>query len=303
MKQSLNRPRARFMAARVSIRFASRPHHTEGRRFVRWTRASCRSRMTVLLLVGSTALVACGDPSQTASPSSSAASTVADTSSSLPVAVPPTTLIVTSTSNTAPSSTSADPLSPRHIDHAGLSAALPIAAQFGWLPASALEENDTDLTSRLGIGDCSGQGSVTPSREHAATNRRYSVDQDSLVTVTFYDVETVEGAAAYVSALDALVGCATPLNPEVSFDVIVFADPTPCDDARGIRTHQPVSETIDEWCRVGNLIAWIRLDPTGVNASETDNSGPPPVAPTDEQGRAALVVVGNSLRAAWDAAG
>lgn len=85
--------------------------------------------------------------------------------------------------------------------------------------------------------------------------------------------------------------------------MIVFAAPTPCDDARGIRTHQPVSETIDEWCRIGNLIAWIRLYPTGVNAFETDNSAPPPVAPTDEQARAALVVVGNSLRAAWDAAG
>ena len=91
-----------------------------------------------------------------------------------------------------------------------LSAALPIAAQFGWLPASTLEENDTDLTSQLGIGDCNGRGSVTPSREDAATNRRYSVDQDSLVTVTFYDVETVEGAVEYLSALDALVGCATP---------------------------------------------------------------------------------------------
>ncbi len=201
---------------------------------------------TVLLLVGSTALVACGDPSQTASPLSSAVSTVADSSSSLPVAVPLTTLIVTSTSSTAPSSTSASPPAPRHIDHAGLSAALPIAAQFGWLPTSTLEENDTDLTSRLGLGDCNGRGSVTPSREDAATNRRYSVDQDTLVTVTFYDVEAVEDAVAYVSALDALVGCATPPNPEISFDVIVFADPTPCDDARGIRTHQPVSETVDD---------------------------------------------------------
>lgn len=78
---------------------------------------------------------------------------------------------------------------------------------------------------------------------------------------------------------------------------------TSCDEVRGIRTHQPVSETIDEWCRVGNLIAWIRLYPTGVTASETDSSAPPPVAPTDDQAIAALVVVGHSLQAAWDAAG
>ncbi len=123
-----------------------------------------------------------------------------------------------------------------------------------------------------------------------------------MATVTFYDVESVEGAAQYLSALDALGGCATPPHLEVSFDLIVVAAPTSCDDALGIRTHQPDSETVDEWCRVGNLIAWIRLYPTGVIASMTDNSAPPPVVPTDEQAGAALVVVGNSLRAAWDAA-
>ena len=284
-------------------RFARGAPHSERRRVVPWTGASWQSRTTVLLLIGGAALVACGDPSQTASPLSSTGLTVAETSSSMPAAVPPTSLVVTSTSSTAPPSTSAAPTAPRHIDHERLSSALPIAAQFGWLPASTREENDTDLTSRLGISDCNGHGAITQSREDAATNRRYSVDQDSLATVTFYDVESVEVAAQYFSALDALVGCATPPTPEISFDVVVFAASTPCDDARGIRTHQPVSETIDEWCRVGNLIAWIRLDPTGVTASEIDNSAPPPVAPTDEQGRAALVVVGNSLRAAWDAAG
>ncbi|HQZ33804.1 MAG TPA: hypothetical protein PK020_05235 [Ilumatobacteraceae bacterium] len=258
---------------------------------------------TMLVVLGTTALVGCGDPSETSSPVSGASSTVSDSSSVSPTSAPATTVDVTTTSAAAPSSAATDASVPRHLDHAGLAAALPISAQFPWLPATTVQDDDTDLTSRLMIGDCSGQSTVMLTREESATNRLFSADQDALAEVTFYDVETVEDAGQYLAALDAFVGCPSSPSPEVSFDVIALAASTSCDEAFGIRTHQPVSETIDEWCRVGNLIAWIRLYPTGVTAPEMDSSAPPPVAPTDDQANAALVAVGQNLRMAWDASG
>lgn len=253
----------------------------------------------MLMVLGITALVGCGDPSETSSPVSDASSTVSDSSSVLPVA----TVEVTTTSAAAPSNAASDASVPRHLDHHWLSTALPNSAQFPWLPATTVQDDDTDLTSRLMIGDCSGQSTVMPTREESATNRLFSADQDALAQVTFYDVETVEDAGRYLAALDAFVGCPSSPSPEVSFEVVALSASTSCDEAFGIRTHQPVSETIDEWCRVGNLIAWIRLYPTGVSASEMDSNALPPVAPTDDHANAALVVVGQSLRTAWDASG
>ena len=220
-----------------------------------------------------------------------------------PTAAPATMVEVTMATLAAPSTAASDASAPRHLDHDGLAAALPNSAQFPWLPATAVQDDDTDLTNRLMIADCSGQRIVIPTREVSATNRRFSVEQDALAAVTFYDVETVEDAGQYLAALDAFVGCPNSPSPEVSFELMALSASTSCDAALGIRTHQPVSETIDEWCRVGNLIAWIRLYPTGVTASEMDSSAPPPVAPTDDQANAALVVVGQNLQTAWDASG
>lgn len=257
----------------------------------------------MLVVLGSTALVGCGDPSETSSAVSGASSTVSDSSSVSPTAAPDTTVELTTTSATAASTAASDASVSRHLGHHWLSTALPNSAQFPWLPAATVQDDDTDLTSRLMIGDCSGQSKVMPTREESATNRLFGAGQDALAEVTFYDVETVEDAGRYLAALDAFVGCPSSPSPEVSFEEIALSATTSCDEAFGIRTHQPVSETIDEWCRVGNLIAWIRLYPTGVMASEMDSNALPPVAPTDDQANAALVVVGQSLRTAWDASG
>jgi len=51
-----------------------------------------------------------------------------------------------------------------------------------------------------------------------------------------------------------------------------------------VLAHQPVGITIDGWCRVGNLVCWIRLYPT---------SKPP----TSAQAEQTLTAVGDRLTA------
>jgi hypothetical protein len=195
------------------------------------------------------------------------------------------------------------PSTVRHLAHDELAGALPTVAQFGWLPPDVSVNDDSDLTSGLSTSDCAGHGTVLPSREESATNRNYVSGEDRLAEVTVYDVETVAGAQEFIAAFDTVVHCPDPPPAPVSYEIVEVATPTRCDDVRAVRTHQPVSETIDAWCRVGNLIAWVRLSPSGMMAAMTNTAAPPPVAPTDQQATQTLVVVGEHLHTVWDTAG
>ncbi len=198
---------------------------------------------------------------------------------------------------TSASSTTAATAS-RHFDHATLAAALPAATEIAWLPAGVTQEDDSDLTTDLTLTDCAGAAQRTPVDEAASTNRRYLEGMDDRLKVAYYDVATVDDATAYLDALAELIQCVTPPQPGMSFETLTFTDGG-CDQTFGVLTHQPVSETIDVWCRVGNLIAAVHLTPTGLIGSPYDTSAPPPVPPTVEQAQRALTVVGQHLRAAF----
>jgi hypothetical protein len=193
-------------------------------------------------------------------------------------------------------------LDTRHLDHDALASKLPTANQLSWLPPATAVEQDSDLTSRLDAIDCSGAQTAVPSRETSATNRQYVSGQESVASITFYDVETVVDAQAFMAGMTAYIACPSPPTTIVTFQVVKLERPTQCEDAVVIRTTQPVSETIDAWCRVANLIAWIRLYPSGVIAAETDPAAPPPVPPTDEQAGQTMIVTAEALHAAWNSA-
>ena len=85
----------------------------------------------------------------------------------------------------------------------------------------------------------------------------------------------------------------------VTYDILQIAAPS-CDNVHVVLTHQPVSETIDGWCRVGNLIAWVRLYPAGEVSASLNTTGTPPVPPTLDQAAATLGAAGAGLRGALE---
>jgi len=181
-----------------------------------------------------------------------------------------------------PSTSTSTVVEARHLDHATLAAALVAATEIAWLPAGVTQEDDSDLTSALTLRDCAGVAHTTPLDETASTNRRYVDGMEDRLGVTLYDVAAVEDATAYLDALAELVQCITPPEPGISFETLRFTDGD-CDQTFAVLTHQPVSETIDVWCRVGNLIAAVRLYASA----------------TVEQAQQALTVIGRHLRAAF----
>ena len=218
-----------------------------------------------------------------------------------PLSLEMTTSPVSSVEVPKPMDSSASP-DARHLDHAGLASGLPTAGDLRWLPPGATVENDSDLTSSLEGIDCSGTRTVVPSRQPSATNRQYVSGQQSLASITFYDVETLDDARTFMSGLKAFISCPNPPSTVVTFEAVNLNKPAQCDDALVIRTHQPVSETIDAWCQVANLIAWIRLYPSEVIAAESGSEASAPIPPTDDRAAQTMIVTGESLRAAWNAA-
>lgn len=190
----------------------------------------------------------------------------------------------------------------RHLDHAGLAGHLPSAADLSWLPTNVTVEDDSDLTDRLVNFDCSGTRTDVPSRQPSATNRQYLSEQESLASITFYDVETIDDARTFMSGLNNYITCPSPPSTVVTFDVVNLNTSAQCDDVLVIRTHQPVSETIDAWCQVANLVAWIRLYPSGMLAAVTDSAAPAPIPPTDQQADQTVIATASALRAAWNTA-
>jgi hypothetical protein len=184
------------------------------------------------------------------------------------------------------------PLEVRHLDHDHLAAELPSARALSWLPADVSVEDDSDLTQHLDTVDCAGVRATTPSRQDSATNRQYVSGQTGVVSITFYDVESVADAQQFIASLGSFFECP---NPPARFTPIDVNGLTSCEEAVAVRSEQPVSQTIDAWCRVANLIAYVRLYPTGDDTAE--------VPPTDEQATDTMVVVGDALRRAWTAAG
>jgi hypothetical protein len=197
-------------------------------------------------------------------------------------ASPPSNSTSTTSGSTTTSTSTSTVVEARHLDHAALAAALVAATEITWLPAGVTVRDDSDLTSALTLRDCAGVTHTTPLDEAASTNRRYVDGIDDRLGVTLYDVATVEDATAYLDALAELVRCITPPESGMSFETLTFADGD-CDQTFAVLTHQPVSETIDVFCRVGNLVAAIRLYASA----------------TIEQAQQALTVTGQHLRAAF----
>lgn len=230
-----------------------------------------------------------------------------------------TPLSAAATIEQAGPSTTIDSTIVRHLEHDQLAQALPTIAQLAWLPPETTSKDDSDLTSRLDVVDCAGQISTIESRETAATNRTYDDRQEVVAMVTFYDAETVNGAHQYLTAIGAFLTCSNPASssplPQLSYEIVDVPTPTRCDESWVVRAKQPVSETVDGWCRVGNLIAWFRLYPTGDNVpvgmiAVVGNAAPassaakqPVVAPTDDAALQTLATIGDHLLAAFDAAG
>jgi hypothetical protein len=251
-------------------------------------------RAAPIVVLGLLMLAACGDPSAR-DPSTTAAPT---TASPTTVAAPTTTAAVIGT---------------RHFTHDQLAAALPIPAQLGWLPADTATDSDYDLTSSLGTRDCAGANGLVHSNEGAATNRSYRSpsttgrsENASLAQVTYYDIDDVAAATGYIEMIRGFVACPPPSTPQVTFEVLTPSLVTRCADSFVVLEHQPVGETIDGWCRVGNLIAWFKLYSAGPissvsglpmpGSSSPPTSAPAPlVPPTAAQADQTLAAIGDRL--------
>jgi hypothetical protein len=225
-------------------------------------------RAWVLVGLGLLAVAACGDPAARAPSSTAEPST-------------------TSTATTAGATTTAVAAS-RHFTHDQLAAALPSPAQLSWLPADATVSDDYDLTSTLSSHDCSGAKVLVGSNEAAAANRAFqsashSGADGSLAYITYYDVNDLADARSYVDMLRAFATCSPPASAKVTLEVLE-PGPSRCAASLVVLAHQPVGITIDGWCRVGNLVGWIRLYPT---------SKPPTAAQADQT----LTAVGDRLTA------
>ena len=174
------------------------------------------------------------------------------------------------------------------MPHDQLAAALPSPAQLGWLPADATVSDDYDLTSKLSTRDCSGAKVLVGSNEAAAANRAFRSASTpgaagSLAYITYYDLNDLADATSYVDMLRAVAKCPPPTSAKLTVDVLE-PGPSRCADSLVVLAHQPVGITIDGWCRVGNLVGWIRLYPT---------SKPP----TSAQAEQTLTAVGDRLTA------
>ncbi len=75
-----------------------------------------------------------------------------------------------------------------------------------------------------------------------------------------------------------------------------------CDELIVVRTQQPISETIDAWCRVANFIAWTRHSPTGLLDTTIGTSSADPTPPSDDQAIRTTSVIAGALTAAWTSA-
>ena len=277
-----------------------------------WTRrAIVRSWLASLLV-----LAACGSqpmaaPAATAAITSDAASTTAASTTLSPTT---TAIISVAAPTTKPPPTSSGPATTnsvptRHPGHDDLAAALPKASELSWLPASAQFSNDSDLTTRLDLPACGGQSSPVASRESDATNRAFDEAGQRVAEVTYYDVETSDDAHQFIAAISGYFSCPNPANTAVTSALISLdgVAGSKCDEAVAVRTRQPVSETIDAWCRVRNLVAWIRLYPTtpttGTGVAVPDDTGLVPAPgenltpPSDSNATATVAVVGEHLRA------
>jgi hypothetical protein len=173
-----------------------------------------------------------------------------------------------------------------HPTRAVLAAALPTAADLHWLPSGTSPDRDSDLTDRLTFVGCSAAPHPVASNQATATNivfrRHINGNGERVAQITYYDVDSIHDAIQFMSGTRAFLRCPNQGAP-VSVALLPLATPTACEDTLALRTRQPVSETIDAWCRVGNLVASIRLDPEG------------DVAPTDAQGVATIDAVGTHL--------
>jgi hypothetical protein len=271
-------------------------------------------RLTALVFV----LTACGSiHQQSSTPPSSTPARGTSSPASSDISTPRTAAMTTDSiaeHETVQSETTPAPLDPetsapetavgvRHLDHASLNRILPSVAEFGWLPAGTTAEDDSDLTSRLVLPNCAGAPTEVPSRRESATNRLYVSGRESLVSITLYDIETIDDARGFMTGLHAYTSCAVPSVEGVTFEVLEPKSPGPCDDQIAVRTYQPVSETIDTWCQVGNLVAWTRLYPSGTIAAAMDPTSPGPIPPTVEQSDHTLRTISAALNEVWGAAG
>ena len=190
------------------------------------------------------------------------------------------------TTTPAPPTTDATPSAPREVHpiRAALAAALPTANDLAWLPTGTSATPDVDLTDRLVFVGCSAAPHRVASNEASATNVVLEHSGERLAKVTYYDAATTDDAAQFMAGVRAFLRCPNQ-GASVSAALLPLAAPTLCDDTLALRTRQPVSETVDAWCRVGNLVAWLHLDPQGT------------LAPTDAQAIATIDDVGTRLGA------
>jgi hypothetical protein len=195
-------------------------------------------------------------------------------------------------SNTAPTTSSAPPSTiaatpsqrEAHPARAALAAALPTAVDLTWLPTGTEVTRDADLTDRLVFVGCSAAPHRVASNEASATNVTFDRSGQRLAKITYYDAATSADGAQFMAGVRAFLRCPNQGAP-VSAALLPLGAPTQCDDTLALRTRQPVSETVDAWCRVGNLVAWVHLDPQGGTA------------PTDAQAVATIDAVGTRLGA------
>jgi len=186
----------------------------------------------------------------------------------------------------------------RHLDHDGLAALLPSAAELGWLPPDVTESADSDLTSVLVLPACAGPFTTVAANREATTNRGYVAGQEPVLTITYYDADTVADATTFMAGARRFLDCAPPPVPNVTSEVVDLDSPLGCDDLLVVRTHQPVSQTVDAFCTVANVVASIRLYPNGLLATVVEDGAPAPTPPTDEQAASTVAVVSARLRAA-----
>jgi hypothetical protein len=187
----------------------------------------------------------------------------------------------TSTPNTG-SAPSAIARAAVHPTRPTLVAALPSSADLTWLPSGVTASRDIDLTDQLGFVGCSAAPHIVATNRTSATNITFHLRSERVAEITFYDVDSVDDAALFMSGTRAFLRCPNQGEP-VSTSLVPLAAPTACEDTLALRTLQPEGSSIDAWCRVGNLVGLIRLDPQGI------------AAPTVAQGIATIDAVGMML--------
>jgi hypothetical protein len=183
---------------------------------------------------------------------------------------------VTAVADAGPSTT--------HPGRKALAAALPTSADLSWLPAGTTSIRDADLVARLGFVGCSAAPHLVSGDRTSTTNIAFDRNGVRVATITFYDLDSVDDASLFMSGTRAFLRCPNQGAP-VSTSLLPLSTPTACDDTLALRTRQPEASTVDVWCRVGNLVGWIRLRP---------HDG---VAPTDAEGVATIDAVGARLGA------